>query len=129
SLEIRDGTESSEFPDFLAAADVLLVNERHGMLEMSLPGKLTSYLSAGRPVVAATESAGVTAELLEASGGGVVVQPSNPEALLKAVITVGRDTALANALGKAGQQFALGHFDSGTALTAYQSWVEGLNAI
>ena len=48
-IEIRDGVRIEEFPNFLNAADVLLINERAGVMEMSLPSKLTSYLAAGRP--------------------------------------------------------------------------------
>lgn len=126
SLEIRDAAASSKFPDFLAAADVLLVNERAGVLEMSLPSKVTSYLASGRPIVAATEAASATAELIEASGAGVVTRASEPMALLDAVVQVGRDPARAAVLGKVGQQFALTHLNQTAALGAYQDWVEQL---
>ena len=45
------------FPSVLAAADMLLVNQRGSVDDMSLPSKLTSYFAAGRPVVAAAASA------------------------------------------------------------------------
>ena len=40
-----------EFEAALAAADVLLLHEKPGVVEMSVPSKLTSYFTAGRPVV------------------------------------------------------------------------------
>ena len=42
-----------QYPPALRAADLLLLCERPGVLEMSLPSKLTSYATAGRPLLAA----------------------------------------------------------------------------
>ena len=50
-LELRDPLPDDRFPDALAAADVLVVNEAPTVAEMSAPSKLTSYFAAGRPVV------------------------------------------------------------------------------
>jgi colanic acid biosynthesis glycosyl transferase WcaI len=125
-LEIREGVEPAAFPDFLAAADVLLVNEREGVLEMSLPSKLTSYFAAGRPVVAATEAGSATADLIAASGGGVVVRPSDPQALLDAVLSMGTHGEAMDRLGKAGQLFALTQLNGESALAAYETWICGL---
>jgi len=125
-LEIRDAVGSDEFPDFLNAADVLLVNERVGVLEMSLPSKMTSYFAAGRPVVAATEAGSATAEMLAACGGGIVIRPADPQALLNAVLRIGSDDGAARDMGLAGQRFAVGLLDSRSALASYHEWVEEL---
>ena len=70
----------------LSAADVLLVNERPTAGEMSLPSKLTSYLSAGRPVLAAAWPGGVTGrELDKAAGAATRVDPGYPLKLASAV--------------------------------------------
>ncbi len=61
ALSFLPPAEQADFPDVLAAADVLLVNERASAVDMSLPSKLTSYLRAGRPVIAAVPSGGGTA--------------------------------------------------------------------
>jgi hypothetical protein len=39
--------------ELMQASDVLLVNQRASVADMSLPSKLTSYFPAARPVVAA----------------------------------------------------------------------------
>jgi colanic acid biosynthesis glycosyl transferase WcaI len=125
-LEVRGPVSTEAFPDFLAAADILLVNERAGVFEMSLPSKLTSYLAAGRPILAATESQSATAEMIEACGGGVVTLPSDPQALLDAAVGLGSDPDLAEHLGVVGQRFASDRLDEESALVAYQRWVEEL---
>lgn len=89
----------------LAAADVLLVNEKPGVSEMAVPSKLTSYFSAGRPVLAATDAAGTTAGEISASGGGEIVAAGDPKALLEAVLALRADQGRANALGAAGRRY------------------------
>jgi colanic acid biosynthesis glycosyl transferase WcaI len=73
-----------EVPYVLAAADVLLVNERASVRDMALPSKLTAYFTSGRPVVAAVRPDGVTAREV-GRAGGVVVAPEDPAAVVEAV--------------------------------------------
>lgn len=74
--------DEHEYVRLLGAADVLLLNEKPGMLSSAVPSKLTSYFITGRPVVAATESQSVSADEVRASGAGIVVTPGDPDALL-----------------------------------------------
>lgn len=74
-----------DYVRMLDAADVLLVNEKPGMLSSAVPSKLTSYFATGRPVLAATEATGVTADEVRASGAGVVVPPGDAVKLLEEV--------------------------------------------
>ncbi len=48
AVEILDPLTDDDFVRALSAADVLLVNERPGSVEMAVPSKLTSYFSARR---------------------------------------------------------------------------------
>jgi len=77
-------TEQS-YPDVLAASDVLLLNERAGVTEMSLPSKLTSYFASGRPVAAAVTPTGFTARELARAGAADPVLPDDPAALVQLV--------------------------------------------
>ena len=61
---------ADRYADLLIASDVLLLSERPEMVNMSLPGKLTSYVTAGKPIVAAVASGGATAAEVERSGAG-----------------------------------------------------------
>lgn len=85
NLELLPPASSEDYPDLLAAADVLIVNERASAAEMSLPSKLTSYFRAGRPVLAAVAADGSTAREIAVSGSGLLVDPESPAALLKGV--------------------------------------------
>jgi glycosyltransferase involved in cell wall biosynthesis len=52
---------------------------------VSIPGKAYEYLAAGRPVLALSEE-GETAELVRASGLGIVVRPDEPIEVLEAAV-------------------------------------------
>lgn len=95
-----------DFMNVLAAADVLLVQERPSVRDMSLPSKLTTYFAAGRPVVAAVRPDGATAEEVRKSGGGVVVSADDPSAIVEAIGKFGADPAYATAIGDAGRRYA-----------------------
>jgi glycosyltransferase involved in cell wall biosynthesis len=96
----------TEFPDILAAADILLVNQAREVCDMSLPSKLGSYLAVGLPVVAAARSDSEAGYEVVASGGGVVVEPERPTALLEAVKSLASNPARRRDLGAAGKRFA-----------------------
>ena len=47
NLDFLPPADDADFPDVLAAADVLAVTQRASVLDMSVPSKLTSYFAAG----------------------------------------------------------------------------------
>ena len=125
-LQFIDPLPGDEFQTAMAAADVLLLNERPEVAEMCVPSKLTSYFASGRPVVAATSSKSAATSEVIASGGGRSVAPGQPEALLQVVMEVGADKEEALAMGLRGQLFARDALAEGAARTAYVTWVEQL---
>jgi colanic acid biosynthesis glycosyl transferase WcaI len=128
NLVFMDGVGDDDYVDLLRSADVLLVNERPGMTEMSLPSKLTSYLHAGRPIVAATELGGATSEFVTASGGGIVTPAGDSSALLDAVLRIAGAAELSTAFTERGREFARTRLTAATALSAYERWVTDLVA-
>ena len=86
-----DGLHAS----LLAAADVLLLSERPTQLDMSLPSKLTSYLAAGRPILAAVPAGGASAGEIERSGAGLLVPAGEPAAILAALTRLRSEPVLA----------------------------------
>lgn len=74
-----------EFPAVLASAAVLVVILEAAAGTFSVPSKVLTYLCAGRAVVAAMPAENPAAEMIRASGAGVVVAPDDPQALSAAV--------------------------------------------
>jgi putative colanic acid biosynthesis glycosyltransferase WcaI len=118
-LQIIDPLPLESFPAALQAADVLLVNERGGVIEMSVPSKLTSYFAAARPVIAATDAESVTAEELELSGAGIRVDAERPELLVNAALELRNDPGRSDKLGASGCAFRNAHLMAHISLSAF----------
>lgn len=126
NLEFADSVDDASYADVLAAADVLLVNEKPGVSAMSVPSKLTSYLAVGRPVLACCDPEGVTAEVINRSGGGVVVPAGQADELVDAARALTDDEARASGLAAAGAAWAHENLAAGPTLARYSTWVAGL---
>ncbi|MEJ8652275.1 glycosyltransferase [Streptomyces sp. MS1.AVA.3] len=105
SLSFLPPADAQEFPDVLAAADVLAVTQKASVLDMSLPSKLTSYFMTGRPVIASVAAEGGTAQEVLRSGAGSVIAPEDPKALLAEVRALADDPERASRLGARGPQY------------------------
>lgn len=110
-----------EFESALAAADILLINERRGLTEMSVPSKLTSYFSTGLPVIAATDATSVTGEEILTTGAGLRVDAEDPAALLDGVERLAGDPALAERLGRAGVAFMASELSADTGIASIEA--------
>lgn len=88
-----------QVPEYLAAADVLVL-PNSGRSETSArftsPMKLFEYMAAGRPIVASCLPS--IQEVLRDHENAVLVEPDNPEALARGIMTVIVDAALGTQL-------------------------------
>ncbi|MDP3713031.1 MAG: WcaI family glycosyltransferase [Mycobacteriales bacterium] len=116
NLDFLPPADDTEFTDVLAAADVLLINERAATLDMSLPSKLTSYFRAGRPVLAAVPGLGTTADEIRRSGGGVVVAPEDALTLLRGIQDLMADEELLCQLAAAAAAYSEEHLGEQSSL-------------
>jgi glycosyltransferase involved in cell wall biosynthesis len=117
NVRFVDPLDDVRYPLALAAADVLLVNERPGVGDMSLPSKLTSYLSAGRPVLAAVAPDGATAaELQRTKGAALVIRSGDPDLLARSIVELHGAPGLREAMGKAGWRYAHARLDQAATM-------------
>lgn len=114
------------YGDLLVASDVLLISERAEMVNMSLPGKLTSYLSAGKPIVAAVAPDGTTAAEVRRSGAGVVTPADDPGQLLSVLRSLAGDPERRAALGAEGRSYAERSLDRERQLASHRVFVTAL---
>lgn len=108
----------------LAAADVLLVNEKPGVSNMAVPSKLTSYFDAGRPIVAATDLAGITASEIANSDAGVVVPAGDPCAFLDAILALRADSDRATRLAVNGRRYREAVLGEGAAIERWSRVID-----
>jgi colanic acid biosynthesis glycosyl transferase WcaI len=108
----------------LRAADILILNQRHTIVDMALPSKLTAYFAASRPVVAAVHDDSEAALELRAAAAGVTCAPENPVALLKALNGLADYPEFREKLGTNGATYCRDHLDSASVLPEWASFVD-----
>lgn len=106
-------------PSLLAAADMFIVNQRADVRSSVVPSKLLSYMSAGRPIVAAVSEESAAGALVRTARCGLMVPPESPAALAGAIRRLAADRSLRESLGAAGRVFAEARFDKGKILTRW----------
>jgi glycosyltransferase involved in cell wall biosynthesis len=115
-----------DYANVLAAADVLLLNQRPGMKNMAFPGKITSYVFSQTPIVAAVDGDSDAAKELAPSRAAVVVEPGNPLALLVAIRRLRYDAAARAALAAAAREYGRAHLTPDAALERWEAFALNL---
>ena len=102
---------SEMMPAFFARADALLITlKREPIFALTTPGKLQSYMAAGKPIIAVLDGEG--AKLIEESGAGFAIQAENPGALAEKVIMLYRMAPEdRREMGARGRAYCSQHFD------------------
>jgi colanic acid biosynthesis glycosyl transferase WcaI len=94
----------NELPSLLARADLCFAAVRpEPYPKKVISVKVFEYLACEKPVVGALS--GESARVLQESGGGIVVPPGDARATADAILTLYRDPARRNAMGKLGRQY------------------------
>jgi colanic acid biosynthesis glycosyl transferase WcaI len=114
-----------QYPLALRAADLLLLCERPGVLEMSLPSKLTSYVTSGRPLLAAVQEGGITASYVTEHQIAQVVAPGDPAALIAGIAALRGDPARRDAIVGSAAELAKS-LQSSEAMHRYVSFIREL---
>ena len=110
NLRILDVQPAKDYSRMLAAADVLLLNQRRDVVDAVVPSKLLHYMAAGRPIIAAVNETSVAAELILDARSGVLVPPEDPAQLADAIRNVRADPELRSRLGANGKAYASQNF-------------------
>ncbi len=127
-LEFRDPLPQSDFVAALKAADILLVNEKPGVAEMSIPSKLTSYFQSGTPVLASTSPMSNAAQEIRNSKAGIVVDSGDPVLLVDAAASLGSNTKLRTQLGANGIEYAAAELSEQASLDKFDQWIRQMAA-
>jgi len=104
---------AEEMPSIFSAASILLVSlKENPALSATIPSKLQSYMSAGRPIVASLN--GESARIVDDSNAGLSCSAEDPEALAKSVLQL-YDTSIdeLDRLGENARNYFKKHFYAG----------------
>lgn len=101
NIEFRPSQQPDELADTIRSASVCVATMSAGEFsETAVPVKMFDYMACAKPVVAAV--AGDARDIVEASGGGIVVAPGDGNGLADALRSLLADGELGERLGHAG---------------------------
>jgi len=109
----------SDFPATLAAADVLVVSQRSGIVDSVAPSKLLGYMASGTLIVAAVNDRSEAGRMIRLAECGVVVPPGDPNALAVALRDIRQRPEDYSRLGDAGRQFVAKYYERSSVLTQW----------
>lgn len=113
-------------PSFYRHADALLVSLKpEPIFAMTLPGKLQSYLAAGRPILAMLDGEG--AAVVEDAGAGLACAAGDGAALAAAALRLaGMSPVERAAMGQRGRQLGATEFDRTHQIDKLEAWLAAL---
>jgi colanic acid biosynthesis glycosyl transferase WcaI len=108
-------------PSVLASADVLLATLESNAGRFAVPSKILTYLCTGRPILFAGPRENLSASIIERSGGGLVVDPNDSEAWVRAARRLISDPSLRAHLGNMARSYAERTFDIAKITDAFEN--------
>ncbi|MFG6468707.1 glycosyltransferase family 4 protein [Roseateles sp. BYS87W] len=115
-------------PAFFKGADALLVSLRaEPIFAMTIPGKVSAYLSAGRPILAMLDGEG--ARVITEAGAGLVAPAGHGAALAQQALAMAALPAEArDAMGQRARAYARQEFDRVRLISQLEQWLHTLRA-
>ena len=107
--------------EVLASGDIHVVPLKTGLASVSVPSKMYSILSAGRPVVAAIDAGTEIPRTLAESGAGIAVAPDNEAEFISALQILISDGAQRVAMGALGRTWVEQHASAGAVAKRYEA--------
>jgi len=107
--------------EVLASGDIHVVPLKTGLASVSVPSKMYSILSAGRPVVAAIDAGTEIPRTLAESGAGIAVAPDNEAEFISALQILISDGAKRVAMGALGRTWVEQHASAGAVAKRYEA--------
>ena len=111
NVKLYSSLPKSEYDKVVVHANVGLIFLDHRFTIPNFPSRLTAYLEAGLPVLAATDTVSDIKECLADAGCGLWVESGDQAAFFAAVNQLAESAEYRKALGKSGRQFLEANFD------------------
>jgi colanic acid biosynthesis glycosyl transferase WcaI len=107
-------------PEVLACADLSIVILRQGIGINSLPSKIFSIMASGRPILVSVDEESESWNLIQQADAGLWVRPEDASKLAEAIISLKKDNALREQLGKNGRNWVELHHSSQNAAVQFE---------
>jgi glycosyltransferase involved in cell wall biosynthesis len=125
NVQFLDQQPREKIPAFISASDACLVLlKKTDIFKTVIPTKMLEFMSCERPLILGVD--GQARQIVEQAGAGLVIEPENPDALVRAIQQLAADRQLGTTLGKNGREYILKSFSRrGTA----EKYIDVLHAI
>jgi colanic acid biosynthesis glycosyl transferase WcaI len=110
--------------DVIATGDVLIAVLEPDAGIFSVPSKVLTYLSAGRPLLGSIPAENLAARTIERAGAGLIAPPDDTQAFLAAAARLADDAALRQRLGNNALDYAAKTFDIDAITARFASLLE-----
>lgn len=121
NVHFADYQPIERLSEVLASGDIHVVPLKTGLASVSVPSKMYSILSAGRPVVAAIDAGTEIPRTLAESGAGIAVAPDNEAEFISALQILISDGAKRVAMGALGRTWVEHHASAGAVAKRYEA--------
>ena len=110
---------ASSMAQMYAAADVLVLNQKASVKDAVIPSKLLTYMSSGRPIIAAVSDESEATRQIREANCGLVVTPEDPQALIDGIKKLRSDQQQRLVWGSNGRSYAEANYTKLIVLNSY----------
>ena len=130
NIELHDFLPITELAQLFADASVLIAVLEPVASTFSVPSKVMSYLSAGKPIVASIDPKNASAKILKETGAGIVISPeSTALEFCNTVTNIISNPKIAISMSKAGTKYSEENFDSNKAVEFFLKQLNSFSRI
>lgn len=125
NVTFLDQQKKENIPNFYNIIDVCIVHlKKIDLFKGAIPSKIFEILACATPIVAGIE--GEVADILNESGGAVVVEPENISQISKAIKTLKNDNSACENMGIIGKEYVLKNYRRDMLANKYLRILEDL---
>src|SRR5271169_1739133 len=125
NLRFVDQQPREKIPGYICTSDgCLVLLKKTDLFKTVIHTKMLEFMSCGRPVILGVD--GQARKILEEAHGGLVVEPENSDALVKAILLLQANRDLARALGQNGREYIVDKFSRRQSAERYIRVLEQL---
>jgi glycosyltransferase involved in cell wall biosynthesis len=115
NISIQDSLPQEEYLNLVGSVDIGLISLNRNLRTQNFPGKLLSYMHAGRPVLASINPGNDLKDVLETAGAGLVCLNGDDDALLERARKLLRDRESRESMGRASRKLLEDRFSATAA--------------
>ena len=128
NIELHDFMPITELGQLFADASALIAVLEPEASTFSVPSKIMSYLSAGKPIVASIDPNNASAKILKDIGAGIVIAPeATALEFSEAVTKIISNPKIAISMSESGLKYSEGNFDSNVAAQFFMTQINSFS--